>query len=182
MSINNKIRKPFNSIKVYINMHDMTIKSERTLCFLIREDNILLSKKLLRHGAGKYNGYGGGLKQVESPEQAAVRELIEESTVDASIFDLDKRAIIEFYFPHEQKYNQRVHIYFLDEWSGTPTKTKEMGSPKWFSMNNIPYSKMWASDKEWLPYLIEGKKIKATFVWTKDREVASRDIDIVNSF
>jgi ADP-ribose pyrophosphatase YjhB (NUDIX family) len=163
-------------------MDDMTIKSERSLCFLIKNDTICLSKKLQRLGSGKYNGYGGGLEETESPEQAAIRELKEESTVDAYIKDLEKRAVINFYFPHESHNNQRVHVYFLKEWDGTPDKTEEMDKPIWFSMNNLPYNQMWASDEEWLHYLIEGKKIKAEFVWTKDRQVARRQIDIVDSF
>jgi 8-oxo-dGTP pyrophosphatase MutT (NUDIX family) len=162
-------------------MYGMTLASERTLCFLVRGKEILLTRKLLRLGAGKYNGYGGGLDSGESPEHAAIRELCEESTVDAKESDLEKRAVIDFFFPHEPHNNQRVHIYFLHDWSGVPDRTEEMDVPQWFSINNLPYDEMWASDKEWWPYLMQGHRIKGYFIWTKDRQVAEKKIDIVES-
>jgi len=163
-------------------MDDMTINSERTLCFLIKNNEILLSRKLLRLGAGKYNGYGGGIESNETERHAAIRELKEESGFVALESDLEKRAVIDFYFPHEPHNNQRVHIYFLRRWTGKFVSDKEMGEPELFSLKNIPYDQMWASDREWLPYLIDGKKIKAEFVWTKERKVDKRIIDIVKNF
>ncbi|MGV8087371.1 MAG: 8-oxo-dGTP diphosphatase [Candidatus Woesearchaeota archaeon] len=160
----------------------MTIKSERTLCILIKDNNVFLSRKLLRHGAGKYNGYGGGIKEGETETYAAIRELKEESGFHAEESDLEKRAVIEFYFPYEPHHNQRVHIYFLYKWQGTFHSDGEMSKPESFPLTNLPYDQMWASDKEWLPYLIDGKKIKAKFVWTQDNQVAKRSIDIVDNF
>jgi len=169
-------------------MHDNTlsedIASRRTICFPINRSSneILLGMKLEGFGKGKYNGFGGKLKTGETPEQAAKRELSEESGLDVSISDLEKIAIIDFIFPFKPEYNQLVHVYFASKYSGSPKKTDEM-NPKWFSMNNIPYRKMWDSDRLWLRLLIEGGKIYGKFFWKEDNETVDHyEIQFLDAF
>jgi ADP-ribose pyrophosphatase YjhB (NUDIX family) len=157
------------------------IKTERTLCFLVQDSKILLSIKKLRQGVGNYNGYGGGVEDGETIEDTAVREIKEESCAQVEKNALDKRAIIEFYFPNKAEWNQRVHVYFVRSWKGEPSGTEEMAKPVWFDMDKLP-SNMWDSDKYWLPYLMDGKKIRATFYWKEDNKtVETYKIDEVNS-
>jgi 8-oxo-dGTP diphosphatase len=161
-------------------MLENRIHSERTLCFPIRDDAIILGLKLARHGKGNYNGFGGHVEPNESIGYATVRELKEESGLIAYESDLVKRAVIEFYFPSEPENNQRVHIYFLNTWSGIPEKTDEM-DPKEFSLSDIPYDKMWDSDRIWLKHLMDtGKNIKAEFHWKKDTLNGKYIVDTYN--
>jgi len=53
------------------------------------------------------------------------------------------------------------------DWEGEIKETEEM-KPKWFDINSIPYEEMWVDDKFWLPQVLEGKKIKAKFVFGQD--------------
>ncbi len=163
-------------------MDGMNINSERTLCFLIEDNSVYLSKKVLRLGKGKLNGYGGGIDHDETPEHAAIRELEEESGFIGKESDLEKKAEIEFYFPHEPHNNQLVHVYFLYLWNGTFKSDGEMSVPEKFSLNNLPYADMWKSDKIWWEPLLLGKKIKAKFVWNQDMSVKYQDILEVKSF
>ena len=153
-------------------MFDERTASRRTICFPIKENEVLLGMKLTGFGSGKYNGFGGkfdSLKGDKIIRDTAVRELREESTLDAEVSNLDYVGLIDFDFPAKSAFNQRVRIYFLKTWAGNPSQTEEM-APEWFNMDNIPYSKMWDSDKLWLPSLLEGKKFYAKFVWKDDNE------------
>ena len=38
-------------------------------------------------------------------------------------------------------------------------------APKWFKVNNLPFESMWADDIHWLPLVLNGKKIKAKFLF-----------------
>jgi hypothetical protein len=130
-------------------MFDESIVSRRTICFPITDNEILLGMKLTGFGSGKYNGFGGKFDSLKG--------------------DLDYVGLIDFDFPAKSSFNQRVRIYFLKTWKGNPGQTEEM-APEWFNMDNIPYKKMWDSDKLWLPSLLEGKKFYAKFIWKDDNE------------
>lgn len=153
-------------------MDDKDFPTIRTICFPINDKGILLAMKLTGFGAGNYNGFGGKFDREQGDiiiEDTAVRELAEESTLTATVADLDKRAIIDFFFPANPLFNQRVHVYFLNRWTGIPQRTKEM-APELFKVEEIPYKKMWDSDRTWLPYLLEGRKIYAIFNWKNDNK------------
>lgn len=153
-------------------MVDTTDFSRRTLCFPYMDSHMLLGRKLEGFGLGKYNGFGGKFDKSKSDiviGDAAVRELLEESTLIADTSDLEKRAVIDFVFPANPRYNQRVHVYFLNKWKGIPQRTKEM-HPEWFPISSLPYDKMWDSDRLWLPQLIQKMSFHATFYWKEDNE------------
>jgi hypothetical protein len=40
--------------------------------------------------------------------------------------------------------------------------------PHWFSFTDVPYEKMWADDKHWMPQVFAGKKVKGTVWFKKD--------------
>ena len=111
-----------------------------TLVFLIKENKILLGMKKKGFGAGLYNGFGGKVKEDENLEEAAVRELFEEAGLKTKPENLTKKAELSFSFPHKSDWNQTVHVYLVNQWSGKPTESDEM-KPKWFNLNNLPYQK-----------------------------------------
>jgi 8-oxo-dGTP diphosphatase len=150
--------------------------SRRTICFPYKDEKIILGMKLEGFGVGKYNGFGGKFDAKKGDkviEDAAIRELGEESVLIGKISDLEKRAVIDFVFPAKPAYNQRVHVYFLSKWNGNPKRTKEM-DPAIFDKNDVPYDKMWDSDKLWLPQLLDGKSFYATFYWEDDNETVAK--------
>jgi len=70
-----------------------------TLCFLINNetDEILLGMKKRGFGKDKWNGFGGKIGEGETIEDAAKRELLEESGVHAT--ELKKVGELTFFFP-----------------------------------------------------------------------------------
>ena len=116
---------------------------------------------------GKWNGIGGKVEDGETIEEAAIRELYEEINVKTNITNLEKIGNIKFYFNDKPDWNQRMHIYFINQWQGDPKESEEM-APKWYKKDQIPYESMWVDDPYWLPQVLDGKKIEAEFYFNKD--------------
>jgi mutator protein MutT len=135
---------------------------QATLCLLIKDNSILLAMKKRGFGVGKWNGVGGKVKEGENHIQAIIRETKEEIGVD--ILNPEKFGIFHFVFPHKPEWDQDVHLFLAKEWVGEPAESEEM-TPKWFSVNEIPYEKMWDDDKLWLPHILKGEKVEVDFVF-----------------
>jgi 8-oxo-dGTP diphosphatase/2-hydroxy-dATP diphosphatase len=128
---------------------------------------ILLGMKKQRFGAGKYNGFGGGVEEGESLERCAIRETLEEARIE--IINPKKFGEILFQFEAGEQ-DHLVHFLESREFYGTPTETDEM-KPEWFNEENLPYDKMWVDDKYWMPIFLKGEKFKGHFIFNKDRKI-----------
>lgn len=136
---------------------------DAVLCFLVREDEVLLAFKTEKIGKDCWNGYGGGIEPGESPEQAAVREVWEEARVVVRSEHLEKVAKIDFYNTKSDGscFTCKVHVYLVRKWMGIPQDTKTMVNPTWFKKDRLPLKRMMPADKAWLPVVLSGKKITA---------------------
>lgn len=164
------------------------VLKDAVLCFLIRAGKILLGIKSKKIGQGRLNGYGGGIDNGETPEQAAIRELWEEGKVKADPKSLVKVAIVDFHNQNSDGFcfTCKVHVYFLYEWEGEPQETDELLSPEWFDASNLPFEKMLLADRVWLPLAISGKKVigeawYGPFQRTLLKEVECRCVDSFDS-
>lgn len=141
-----------------------------TVCLLRRGGCVALAKKKPKPGKdfniGKWNGYGGKLEPGETIIEAAIRETAQESGVDLSPLVLKKAAELEFYFAGQEDVRQ-VHIFIVDDFSGEPQETEEMGQPQWFAINRLADigEEMWAGDILWMPDILEGRTICGTFYY-----------------
>lgn len=147
-----------------------------TLCLPISHggEKLLLGMKKRGFGEGKWNGFGGKVAQGERVTEAAKRELLEESGLEANT--LEKVAELEFFFPHKPDWNQKGHVFLVREWQGEARESDEM-LPKWFCFDEIPFEKMWADDPYWLSRVLKGEKLWAKFVFTTDEKVAGYEIN-----
>lgn len=144
-------------------MQNEKVLPEATLCFLCRGDEVLLARKTRNIGAGCFNAYGGGPEEGETIEEAAVRELFQESKIKAAPQDLEKIAIVYF---HNTKTDGvtfvcKVHVYILRKWEGEPEPTMEMIDPTWFKVVELPFEEMMLADPDWIPIALGGEKIIA---------------------
>ena len=128
-----------------------------TLCFCIQGDSVLLAMKKRGFGAGKWNGYGGKVIENELPRTAAVRELKEESGLSVVEHDLEQAALVKFCFEGNQLFE--CHVFLAKDWKGKPCESEEM-KPRWFSISQLPFKKMWVADNEWIPLILAGKKLE----------------------
>jgi 8-oxo-dGTP diphosphatase/2-hydroxy-dATP diphosphatase len=151
------------------------MRKHLTLCIPIKEEEILLGMKKRGFGEGRWNGFGGKIKQGESFEQGARRELFEEVHIQDGI--LEKKGILEFSFQNDEKILE-VHIFKLTEFKHEPIESEEM-RPQWFRINEIPFHQMWTDDEYWLPLLLQDKFFKGSFLFDRpsDAEYSAKIIE-----
>jgi ADP-ribose pyrophosphatase YjhB (NUDIX family) len=145
---------------------------DATLCFLVRGDpprEILLGLKKAGFGAGKYGGFGGKVETGETVAAAAARELAEEVGVKVLAKDLQQVGYLTFWFPAKPAWSQVVHVFLSTTWQGTPRESGEM-APAWFTLDEIPFEHMWQDGPYWLPQVLAGKRVRASFTFRADNE------------
>ncbi|MCX6720471.1 MAG: 8-oxo-dGTP diphosphatase [Candidatus Staskawiczbacteria bacterium] len=152
---------------------------QATLCLLIEKDKILLAMKKRGFGVGRWNGAGGKVKDGESIIDAMIRETKEEIGVEVK--NPEKFGLFHFNFPHKPEWDQDVHLFVVKEWDGSPAESEEM-MPAWFYFEQIPYEEMWPDDKHWLPHVLQGKKVEASFIFGQGDVVRKHNIRIVESW
>lgn len=151
-----------------------------TIGFLIRSDEICLGMKKVRYGIRKWNGFGGrvGDKEEfknETVEDGLEREANEEFNID--LVNFEKIAEIS-YKSFDGSDDIFANVFICKEWVGEPSESEEI-SPKWFKISEIPYDNMWPNDKIWMPLVLEGKKLNASFVFDKEGNVIDQKIEII---
>ena len=134
-----------------------------TLVFIVNENRVLLIHKKRGLGAGKINAPGGRLEPGETALQAAIRETQEE--VGLTPTGLEQRATLRFAFT--DGYGLECHVFVASGVEGTPVETDE-ALPFWCDVNEIPFGKMWADDRVWLPLALEGRALEAWFIFDGD--------------
>ncbi|XP_030646774.1 oxidized purine nucleoside triphosphate hydrolase [Chanos chanos] len=147
-----------------------------TLVLVVQPGRVLLGMKKRGFGAGKWNGFGGKVQPGETIEQAARRELLEESglTVDA----LDLVGNLKFEFIGETELLD-VHVFRADSYNGEPTESDEM-KPQWFDTDKIPFGQMWADDTLWFPLLLQRKKFRGYFKFQGHDIIVEQKLDVVD--
>ncbi len=150
---------------------------DTTLCFPINsEGHILLGRKKRGFGVTKWNGFGGKIEAGETFRQCAVRELREETGLQANENELELVGLLDFQFTAQPEWNHLGYVYFVRTYRGEPKETEEM-KPAWFSMHNLPYDEMWKGDRIWIPMILQGKKIQGIVLFADDNETV-QDIQI----
>jgi 8-oxo-dGTP diphosphatase len=139
-------------------------RERATLLFVIREDEILLIRKLRGLGAGKINGPGGRIDPGETPLAGAVREVEEELRVTPT--GVEARGELRFHFV--DGYSIHGFVFSATGCLGEPQATME-AVPLWTPMAQIPWDDMWADDRYWLPFLLEGRNVEGRFLFDGDR-------------
>lgn len=144
-----------------------------TLLFLIDGEMILLAMKKRGFGAGHWNGVGGKPDPGETIEQTAIRECEEE--IGVTPLSIKRVGNLVFNFEGKTEWDQEVVVFLCDSWQGEPEETEEM-RPKWFALPEIPYEQMWEDDKFWLPEVLDGKTVDATFTFDASGKLAGQDV------
>ncbi|XP_071240768.1 oxidized purine nucleoside triphosphate hydrolase-like [Salvelinus alpinus] len=147
-----------------------------TLVLVVQPGRVLLGMKKRGFGAGKWNGFGGKVQPGETIEEAARRELQEESglTVDA----LDKIGNIKFEFIRETELLD-AHVFRADNYNGEPTESDEM-RPQWFDSDKIPFGQMWVDNILWFPLMLQKKKFLGYFKFQGHDLIIDHKLEVEN--
>ena len=130
-------------------------------------DEILLGEKLTGIGVGKLVGAGGKWETGEDARTAAVREVHEELGVIVDPNDLEPISLIDYPFVDRDEWSQRSHGFIARRWSGEPRASEEL-APHWFPVDAIPFDRMWADARTWLPQALAGHFIERTIAFRAD--------------
>ncbi|OGZ69871.1 MAG: hypothetical protein A3D44_03155 [Candidatus Staskawiczbacteria bacterium RIFCSPHIGHO2_02_FULL_42_22] len=148
------------------------MKKILTLLIIQKEDKILLGLKKHGFGMGKWNGFGGKVNKGETIEDAAQRELLEESGL--VVQSMEKIGVLNFVWQGNPEIWE-VNIFKAHEFIGQPQETEEM-RPRWFLLKDIPFEAMWPDDKHWLPLFLENKKFKGIFLFNQSNVIESYNL------
>jgi len=140
---------------------------EATLLFVIKGRQVLLIDKKRGMGAGKINGPGGRLEDGESAIGAAIREVQEE--IGVTPLGVEKRGELRFQFT--SGYSLKCHVFRAADIEGEPIATDE-AEPRWESIGNLPFERMWEDDRVWLPMLIAGQDFSGAALFEGERMLA----------
>jgi 8-oxo-dGTP diphosphatase len=146
-----------------------------TLCYLLKDGEVLLAMKKRGFGEGKWNGIGGKLKAGEGFEDAAIRELWEEINVRVTPEDLEPIGVIEFDYRDNPDWHQHSHVFVIRKWQGEPAESEEM-RPQWYPIDALPFESMWIDDPHWLPKMLSmaragtSEKMQIKFVFNDNGE------------
>jgi 8-oxo-dGTP diphosphatase len=144
------------------------------LCLLTRGGGaeVLLGQKKTGLGSGKIVGLGGHVEAGESPAEAAAREVKEESGIHVTQAALTEMAHVTFLFPVRPSWDMEVAVFTAADWSGQATETEEI-RPEWFPVGALPVDRMWDDARLWLPRVLAGERLRATFSYAEDCETVA---------
>jgi 8-oxo-dGTP diphosphatase len=103
---------------------------------VVKNGSVLLGQRKGSHGEGEYAFPGGHLEYMESFEQCAHRETLEECGVEIEHIRFQFLANVTTYAPHHY-----VHIGLLADWkSGTPEvlEPEASGPWEWYDLDHLP--------------------------------------------
>ena len=128
---------------------------------------------------GKWNGLGGKLDAGESPDQAASREIEEESSIRLEPSRFQWLGMLQFpnFKPHKNEdwwcavmvaqvqANDVVHVE-------NGSRFSYEGTLHWVAEEEILNLNLWEGDRLFLPRVFSGKSFHGTF-WYQDQKVVS---------
>lgn len=123
------------------------------------EETLLIRKKR-GVGSGQWVGPGGKVEPGETPRECVVREVREEVGID--VLDPEKAGVFVY---RSDGWDAVVHVFRATEYEGTPEESEE-ADPAWFPVDDLPFSEMWQTDREWLPVVLDGGTFRGRFVYS----------------
>ncbi|HEX5188326.1 MAG TPA: 8-oxo-dGTP diphosphatase [Streptosporangiaceae bacterium] len=127
--------------------------------------DVLLGFKKSGFGAGRWVGLGGHIEDGERPEEAAIREVEEESGLIVS--GLRHMASLNFVFPARPSWNQTAEVFVTGEYLGRAAESDEV-IPRWFASDALPFDGMWDDARYWMPLVLAGEHVTADITFADD--------------
>ena len=149
---------------------------QATLAFILRDGKVLLGHKIRKGadiGEGTLNGPGGKVEKGQSLEENLVEEVMAE--IGLTVLKATKVAEILFHNGTRNRFN--VHVFIVTEFTGEPHESAEMREPDdgwWHDTDELPFDRMLASDREWVPRVLRGERLRGEVFQNDDGSVVTR--------
>ena len=144
------------------------------LCHLKKDDCYLLlyrNKKKNDMNEGKWIGVGGHVEENETIDQAAIREIKEETGLDVHSLS----CCGEVLFINDD-YQEMMYVYEITDFSGKLIECDE-GELRWIPIKDIYNYPMWEGDKAFLPKVINHEPyFKMAVTYHKDKLVSVKKL------
>ena len=125
------------------------------MIYLEKENQYLMlyrNKKEKDINKNKYIGVGGHVEKGETPDQALIREVKEETGLD--LLSFIKRGLVYFVL---NGYEEEMYIYTSLDFKGELIECNE-GDLLWVDKDKVMSLPIWEGDKYFLKYLLEEDK------------------------
>jgi 8-oxo-dGTP diphosphatase len=134
------------------------------LLILRQEEKILVIRQKRGANIGKINFPGGKLEIGETSAEAARRECLEETGLEAR----EVKVVADLWFEDETPIRQHVSVCLGQVGGGQLMATPE-ADPSWIKASDLPYAEMWAGDRWWIPEVLSGKTGSGWFRYARER-------------
>ena len=125
---------------------------ETVLAYIEQNNQYLLlfrNKKEIDVNKGKWIGVGGHIEKDETPEDALIREIKEETNLD--VLSYFKKGIVYFVY---KNITEKMHLYVVDKCSGELGECDE-GELKFIKIKDLLSLNMWDGDKFFLDLMLK---------------------------
>lgn len=142
-----------------------------TLCYVQKPGYTLMLHRVKKENdyhQGKWNGLGGKLEPGESPEECAVREVLEESGLRCRNPRL--RGFITFP-DFDEVDDWYTFLFTLDDFEGELIDSPE-GNLAWIPNEELLALNLWPGDRVFLPWIFQEQVFSAKFVYEKGEFVS----------
>ena len=129
------------------------IVKQAVICYIKQDNKTLMlyrNKKENDYHRGKWNGVGGKLEQGETPQEAVIREVKEETNLIVKNPFLKGMITFPLFSNNEDWY---VYLFEAYKFTGNITKNCKEGELFWVNNNEIKDLSMWEGDAYFLKWM-----------------------------
>ena len=152
----------------------MNIKKETVLAYIEKNNSYLMllrNKKKHDINANKWIGVGGHLEKDETPEDALIREIKEETGLD--VISYSKKGLIHFNY---DDISELMHLYVVNDYKGELIECDE-GTLKWIKKSDLFSLELWEGDKIFLKKILNNEPyFELELNYLKDKLISYRFI------
>lgn len=152
----------------------MNNKKETVLAYIEKDNSFLMllrNKKKHDINANKWIGVGGHLEKEETPEDALIREIKEETGLD--VISYSKKGLI--YFNYDD-ISELMHLYIVNDFKGELIECDE-GILNWVKKSDLFSLDLWEGDRIFLKKLLnEEPYFELELNYLKDKLISYRFI------
>jgi 8-oxo-dGTP diphosphatase len=137
-----------------------------TVCFIRRNAKVLLQERAAgRVWAGRLNGPGGKVAAGETPIDAIVREVLEETQLH--IIDPKRHGVLDLVFGEPERSRLAVVVFSCDRFAGSARGGRE-GRLRWYPEDRLPFDRLWPDMRYWLPTVLDGGTTTGVCTYDED--------------